>query len=364
MPKADATHFASEGPLRTQMAKAQALLKGMTLDQKLSQMLIVEYYGYDYQSTGLQQMVTQQYVGGYMYQFSNKNFYPPYDVAANLKAFSDQAQKDARIPLMIATDQEGGLVNRLDTFHGALPSAQVMAEQGNTQYSYQQAAQDAKWMRELGMNADLAPVVDVNTVPQDILQDRMFGSDPQTVDTYAGAFLDGLQQNNVIGCLKHFPGLGAITSDPHFSLPVVNRSKADLEKFDLAPYRMLIQQKQPAMIMPTDVLMPAIDPNLPAELSPKAINGVLRGELGYDGVVMTDELTMDGISAQWSLPQAAVLAVMAGDDLLEGPSTVDEVTSVIAALKQAIQDGRLSVARIDQSVTRILLMKMQYGIIH
>lgn len=363
-PKADAAHFTSEGPQRARMTKAQALLKSMTLDQKLGQLLIVEYIGQDYQADGLQQMVTQQYVGGYMYQGINNNFDPPDNIVANMKAFSDQAQKDARIPLMIATDQEGGQVNRLSTFHGPLPSAQVMAAQGNPQYSYQQAAQDAKWMRELGMNADLAPVVDVNTVPQDILQDRMFGTDPQTVETYAGAFLDGLQQNQVIGCLKHFPGLGAITSDPHNDLPVVNRSEADLEKIDLAPYKVLIQQKHPAMIMATDVLMPAIDPNMPAELSPKAINGVLRGELGYNGVVMTDGLTMGGISAQWSVSQAAVLAIMAGDDLVEGASTPGQVAEIITALKQAIQDGQLSVARIDQSVTRILLMKMQYGIIH
>jgi beta-N-acetylhexosaminidase len=239
-----------------------------------------------------------------------------------------------------------------------------MAAQGNAQYVYQQGAQDAKWMRELGLNADLAPVVDVQTVSPPVLDTRMFGSDPKTVDTYAGAFLDGLQQNKVIGCLKHFPGLGAITSDPHNGLPTVNRSKADLENIDLAPYRMLIQQKQPAMIMSTDVLMPAIDPNLPAELSPKAINGVLRGELGYNGVVMTDGLYMGGITAQWSLSQASVLSIIAGDDLVEGPFTVDQVASVVTGLKQAIQDGRLSVARIDQSVMRILLMKMQYGIIH
>jgi beta-N-acetylhexosaminidase len=138
---------------------------------------------------------------------------------------------------------------------------------------------------------------------------------------------------------------------------------ADLEKIDFAPYKLLIRQDHPAMIMSTDVLVPAIDPDLPAELSPKAIDGVLRGELGYDGVVVTDGLYMQGISDRWSLSEAAVLAVAAGNDIIEGPFTPAQVADVVTAFKQAIQQGRISTQRIDQSVQRILLMKVQYGII-
>jgi beta-N-acetylhexosaminidase len=191
----------------------------------------------------------------------------------------------------------------------------------------------------------------------------MFGSDPQTVAAYAGAYLNGLQQNNIVGCLKHFPGLGAITSDPHAGLPTVNRSLAGLENIDLAPYKLMIQKYHPAMIMSTDVLMPAIDPILPAELSQKTINDLLRKQLGYEGVVITDGLYMQGISASWSLSQAAVLSIIAGDDLVEGPYSADQVAAVVTALKQALQQGKLSLDRINQSVQRILLMKVQYGII-
>jgi beta-N-acetylhexosaminidase len=117
------------------------------------------------------------------------------------------------------------------------------------------------------------------------------------------------------------------------------------------------------MIMDTDVLMPAIDPSLPAELSPKAINGILRGYLGYDGVVITDGLYMSGISQRWTLSQATTLAIIAGNDLVEGPYTVSQVAQVISALKQALQDGQLTLARIDQSVERVMLMKAEYEII-
>jgi beta-N-acetylhexosaminidase len=350
-------------PSMAQLRTVQRIMEGMSLDQKLGQLLIVEYLGNSYQDSGLQYMIKQQFVGGFMYQESNHNFDAPYNTESSVNAFSQEAMTDAAVPLLIATDQEGGLVNRLYTFHGDLPSAQDMAARGDPHVAFVQGAQDAQWLADLGMNADLAPVVDVHTVTPPILETRMFGSDPQTVAAYAGAFLDGLQENGIAGCLKHFPGLGAITSDPHSGLPVVNRSMTELEKIDLAPYRLLISQEHPAMIMATDVLMPAIDPTLPAELSPKAIDGILRGELGYNGVVITDGLYMSGISDQWTLSQATVLAVEAGDDLIEGPFTPDQVSAVVSALKQALQQGQLSMERIDQSVQRILLMKMQYGII-
>lgn len=345
------------------LAKAQQIMAGMSLGEKLGQLILVEYLGNNYANSGLQEMVEQQYVGGFMFQQVNGNFAAPDNVTNNVYAFSQQATRDAKIPLMIATDQEGGLVNRLYVFHGYLPSAETMAASGNPNYVLGQGAQAAKWMEQLGINTDLAPVVDVHTVDPPILETRMFGSTPSTVETYAGSYLAGLQQNGVAGCLKHFPGLGAITSDPHAGLPTVNRSMAQLDAIDLAPYQLMIDKDQPAMIMTTDVLMPAIDPSLPAELSPKAIDGVLRGQLGYNGVVITDGLYMQGISDHWSLGQAAVLSILAGDDLIEGPYTPALVASVINALQQAIQQGKLTLSRIDQSVERILLLKIRYGMI-
>ena len=364
-PKVGESSMGTEALARAEIAKLQSIMAHMSLDQKLGQLILVEYLGNSYQGSegGLQYMVSQQSVGGFMYQYSNHNFDPPYDAVMKVDELSQQAMQDAKIPLMIATDQEGGQVNRLYTFHGYLPSASAMAATGSPNYAFTQGSQAAKWMLQLGINTDLAPVVDVHTVDPPILQDRMFGSTPQTVATYAGAFLNGLQTNGVVGCLKHFPGLGAISSDPHADLPTVNRSITDLNNIDLAPYRLMIQKNHPAMIMSTDVLMPAIDPNLPAELSPKAITDVLRNQLGYDGVVVTDGLYMGGISSRWSLAQASVLAIIAGNDMIEGPYTPDLVASVVTAFKQALQQGTLSMARVNQAVERILLLKIHFGII-
>ena len=350
-------------PLQAAKTRVLQLMAGMSLDQKLGQLIVVEYLGNSYQASGLEYMVTQQYIGGVLYQYVNHNFDAPDNTVAGLSAFSSQIQKDAKIPLLIGTDQEGGQVNRLQVFHGYRPSAAQMAATGKPQYAHDQGAQAAQWMTQLGINSDLAPVVDVHTVDPPILQDRMFGKTPQAVETYAGAYLDGLQQNEVAGCLKHFPGLGAVTSDPHAGLPTINRSLDDLKKIDLAPYQVMISKNHPAMIMDTDVVMSAIDPTLPAELSPKAVEGILRGYLGYDGVVITDGLYMHGISERWSLSQAAVLAIAAGNDLVEGPYTISQVASVLTALKQALKSGQITEARVDQAVARILLMKVEYGMI-
>lgn len=354
---------ATPDPLRATQARVLQLIAGMSLEQKLGQLIVVEYLENNYRASGLQHMVEQQYVGGLLYQASNGNFSAPYNTINALAALSRRVQQGAKIPLLIGTDQEGGQVNRLLTFHGPLPSAAQMAASGNPRYTFDQGVQAAKWLAQLGLNSNLAPVVDVHTVDPPMLQDRMFGRTPETVATYAGAYLDGLQQNKIVGCLKHFPGLGAATSDPHAGLPVVRRSLADLKRIDLAPYRLMIGKNHPAMIMATDVLMPAIDPVLPAELSPRAITGILRGTLGYEGVVITDELYMRGISERWSLSQAVVLAIEAGNDLVEGPFTPSQVAAVVDALKQALQAGRLTEARIDQSLARILALKARYGIL-
>ncbi|MGH2515029.1 MAG: glycoside hydrolase family 3 N-terminal domain-containing protein, partial [Ktedonobacterales bacterium] len=162
--------------------------------------------------------------------------------------------------------------------------------------------------------------------------------------------------------LKHWPGIGSVALDPHKTLPTIDRSLAQLESTDFAAFRGLLSQ-QPGMIMVTHVLVNAIDPTMPATLSPKMVNGVLRGELGYQGVVVTDSLYMQGIAVRYSLPEAAVLSVEAGDDLLEGAFDTNSMAAMLAALHDAINSGQISMARINQSVTRILTLKASYGIL-
>ncbi|WP_371859669.1 glycoside hydrolase family 3 protein [Tengunoibacter tsumagoiensis] len=373
--QSDATHsqtieantngILNEQALRVRTDHIRQLIQGMTLEQKLGQLIMVEYFGnqhgYTYQTTELPMMISQGAVGGILYQAANYNFTAPNNTVSGFKNFITQTQKDAKIPLLQAVDQEGGLVTKLSTFFGPAPSALEMAQSQNIASVQAQGKQSSGWLKQLGLNVNLAPVADVGP-PSNLLQTRMFGSDPQTVTTYAGAFLTGLQQNGTIGCVKHFSGLGSLPQgqDPHAVLPVVNRSLADVQRIDLAPYKQLIATNHPAMIMTTNVITKAIDPILPAEFSPKAIN-ILRKDFGYNGVIITDGLYM--VKNYWSLSQAAVMAISAGNDIIEGPYTTSQVTTVIAALKAAITQGTISQANIDQSLQRILLMKTQYGIL-
>lgn len=335
----------------------EKMLKGMTLDEKLGQMFLIEttYKSYNWD---VNNMVVGMHAGAMIVYAQNiTSWQQLHDYLASIQAH-------ATIPMMVSMDEEGGVVDRLGYLgvDAPLPAAQDLTATGNPQNAYNAGVRAAREMTALGINTNLAPVVDVRTTPAAIEWNRLFGNDPATVDRYAGAFLRGLQDNGVIGCLKHWPGIGSVTQDPHLTLPTINRTMNQLKSTEFAAFKGLLAA-DPGMIMVTHVIVPAIDPNLPATLSPAVVQGTLRDKLGYQGVVMTDSLYMKGISLHYTLPQAAVLAVEAGDDLLEGAYDTYSMRGMIQAIKNAISAGQITMARIDQSVRRILTLKMQFGLI-
>jgi beta-N-acetylhexosaminidase len=273
-------------------------------------------------------------------------------------------QKKAWMPLLISTDEEGGFVERVMNIYGDRPGALQTYQTGKVENAAKLGHSIAHDLQALGINTDLAPDVDVPLVMGPDQYMRTWGYTAQSVIKWGGTYLRAVQGYGEIGCLKHFPGLGAATTDAHEQLPVVKRSRAELYSTELAPYKYFVQSQNkldnPGMIMTTDVLMPAIDPNLPAELSPTLVNGILRHEFGYDGVVITDALYMLGIAKKWSLPQAVVLSIEAGNDMILGVRDSYDLSSSVAALKQAIANGGLSMERIDESVARIIALKIQY----
>jgi beta-N-acetylhexosaminidase len=332
-------------------------MANMSLDQKLGQMVQIETY-YQSMTPDVDYMVRVLHAGSMIIYGKNMSK-PP-----QLKAYIAAVQADTDLPLFITMDEEGGDVDRLgyQKFDPPLPSAQWLGATGNPQIAYQAGTTAAKELKALGINTDLAPVVDVQEVPNPIEGPRLFGSDPKTVDTYASEFLQGLNDNGVIGCLKHWPGIGSLTQDPHLVLPTMKQSLSELDSTEFAAFQGMLPQlnKKPGMIMVTHVLVPAIDPTLPSSLSP-AVIGVLRNQLGYDGVIITDNLYMESISQKYNLGQAAVLAVEAGDDILANAWDSQSMEWVISALKSAMQNGAISQARIDQSVRRILTLKALNG---
>jgi beta-N-acetylhexosaminidase len=334
----------------------------MSLDEKLGQMIMTESEQNTY-SDDLDYMITQLHVGGMIMYESHLQ------TASQARATTSQAQQHAKIPLLTSVDEEGGLyVNRLEHIYGARPGPWEIYQSGSLEFDRQQGMKMAQDLLSLGLNTDLAPDADVMLIPGYDTADRTFGTTADSVIHYAGPYIEAMQSHGLIACMKHYPGgLGNTPYDAHDILPTDNRSRNQIYAAELAPYKAFVNSPnpllRPGMIMSTDVLMPAIDPVMPAELSHKFMTDILRTEFGYDGVAVTDALYMGGISARWSEPEAAVLAIQAGNDMILSPMGSARTAAVIEALRQALHDGRLSMARVNEAVARIIALKMQYHLV-
>lgn len=339
---------------------ASLYVSHMTLDEELGQLFMVQSYDKFY-SPSLEYMITQLHAGGVvMYAFQMQTF-------NQTKRDIAEMQKHAAIPLLIGSDEEGGFVERVQNIFGHHPGALEIYQTGNVNLAAQAGHRIAHDLQLLGINADLAPDVDVQLVDGPDQYLRTWGYTPQSVIKFGGAYLRAVQGDGEIACLKHFPGLGAASSDAHYALPVIKRTVDQIYSVELVPFKHFIQSQNklenPGMIMSTDLLMPAIDPVYPAELSHTFMTDILRKQLGYDGVVLTDALWMTGIAQHWSLEKAGVMALNAGNDMLLGAIGPYQMMSMINALKAALQNGRLSKARVDEAATRIIALKLQYHLI-
>jgi beta-N-acetylhexosaminidase len=337
----------------------KAIVQHMNLEQKLGQMAIVEFQGSTFDAN-LQQMVLKNYIGGVLIENKNGNA----QTRAQLIALNHAMQGRAHIPLFITTDYEGGLVNELRLITGEHTSESAIGATGNPQVAYDAGHSAAVDLKALGLNVNFMPIVDVLTNPNNPgLPDRTFGSTANLVTNMGRAYLKGLSAGSVVGCLKHFPGLGSANLDPHLSLPTMDRSLATLNSIDLVPYRTMINEGIVPMVMVTHIFNPQLDPQLPTSLSPNVITKLLRDQLNFKGVIICDTLWMGGISNTYSLSQAAVLTVKAGTDLILGPRGPIETNTMLVGLRQAVNSGRITMSEIDASVTRILQLKMQYNIV-
>ncbi|HEY1350322.1 MAG TPA: glycoside hydrolase family 3 N-terminal domain-containing protein [Ktedonobacteraceae bacterium] len=331
------------------------LLAHMTLAQKLGQMLMIRFNSLNY-SPLLDAMVTHYHVGAVIEYQGN------IESQAQLSSLNAQIQHNGDLPMIISIDQEGGTVDRLRNLDGPQPSASTLGATNDPQMAYQQGLKDAQNLAAYGFNLNLAPVVDVNNIYNAQLYARTFSTKPAMVTALAGAYLSGLQHSGkVLGSIKHFPGLGDTSTDPHYGLPYLARSLESLNAVDWAPYKSLIARGNIYAVMVTHEIVRALDPQTPSSLSPRVIS-ILRHQLGFQGVIITDGLTMRGITNSYTLGQAAVLAVQAGDDLLMDPGSPNEVAQMIGSLTQALQTGALSQQRIDDAVRRILLLKYEMGL--
>ncbi|XXJ19000.1 glycoside hydrolase family 3 protein [Desulfovibrio caledoniensis] len=278
---------------------------------------------------------------------------------ADLKANAD-------IPLFMGVDQEGGKVQRLKKTYGfkETRSAAELCAAGDSEVLDAGLAVGAM-LRDTGFNLNFAPVVDVNVDPDSPAIGRLgrsFSSDPQEVARCAGIFIKGLHRNRVLSCLKHFPGHGSAGTDSHRGLTDVTGTWSEAE---LIPYRELIKGGKVDMIMTAHIFNVHLDPDYPATLSKKVITGLLRGELGYQGVVITDDMDMGAIADEYGRREAVRRAIEAGADILLFGNNLayDEhiVEKVHAVIRSLVDDGTIPEARIQQSYDRIMRLKAQLG---
>jgi beta-N-acetylhexosaminidase len=269
-----------------------------------------------------------------------------------------------RLPLFVSVDQEGGPVRRLKEPHFTfIPSATQIGE-CNTEdilekdnISSMYASQIADDLLSVGINFNLAPVLDVNTNPNNpVIGTRSYGNTPEIVSRNAIAAIQTYNKRGILSCGKHFPGHGDTSVDSHVSLPIVPHKKERLEQIELVPFRNAIDANIPA-IMTGHLFVTELDGKLPASISYKVTTELLRQELEFKGLIVTDCLEMRGICSERSVAEAALLAVQAGADIILVSHTWKEQIGVFNGLVQAVESGKISESRIDESVERILKVK-------
>ncbi|MBM4112153.1 MAG: beta-N-acetylhexosaminidase [Phycisphaerae bacterium] len=265
-------------------------------------------------------------------------------------------------PLIVAVDHEGGRVQR---FRGAgftdLPAARALGAGGDASAVRRVAETAARELRAVGVNLDFAPVLDVDSNPANpVIGERSCSRDPGVVARLGAEFVRALQEAGVAACGKHFPGHGDTHLDSHLDLPRLPHDRARLESIELPPFRAAIDAGV-ASIMTAHVVFDAIDPGVPATLSAAAIDGLLRRELGFDGMVVSDDLDMKAIADRFEVGAAAVRSVAAGCDLLLCCRSAENRDRAIAALAEAIESGALPRSRVARSLERIRAVADRFG---
>src|SRR5271154_3978615 len=343
----------------------ESTLQRMSVDEKIGQLLFTTYHGSltPTDSAAYAQMmhdVEDLHVGG----FINITHGSPLGIVKSqaypTAVLTNQLQAKSKLPLLIGADFERGTAMRLDE-GTSFPTAMALAAAGNPKDAYTMGKITALEARATGIHWIYAPDSDVNNNPNNpIINTRSFGENPQKVAEYVTAFVRGVQENGGLATAKHFPGHGDTAADSHIDLPVIRADRDRLEKLELVPFRAAISAGA-GSVMTGHLSVPALepDPNTPATLSQNILTGVLRNELHFEGLVVTDAMDMGGITTRFAPGEAAVRAVLAGADALLMPPVPD---AAFEALQQAVKSGRISRERLDASVRRILLAKARLGL--
>ena len=327
--------------------------QSLSQDEKLGQLFIVALYtnkGEDHINS-VRNIIINDKIGGLILM---------QDDAAREINLVNEFQKKSKIPLMIGMDAEWGLFQRIATAH-KFPWAMTLGAIQDKSLITEMAAKIAEDCKRMGINWDFAPVVDVNTNPNNpIIGNRSFGSEVPNVVSSALAYSNGLQDNNILAAIKHFPGHGDTDKDSHLDLPVVSHSLKRLNEIEIAPFKSLMD-KGIGGVMVAHLYVPALEKTkgIPASISKNIITGILKEQLGYKGLIITDALNMGAVANKFKAGELDAMAFEAGNDIM---LFSQDVTTGKKLIQQAIDKGEISQERVEESVKKILLTKYYLGL--
>ena len=340
--------------------KAAAIVQKMSDAEKVGQLLMIGIQGTELDADS-RFMLSEYHVGGIILFDRNMKS------QEQVRALNDSLQKnasDAGLPLFLAIDEEGGAVARMKEAFPPPPAAAEIGRTGDPQAAYRYAVDTAHGLKAMGFNLNFAPVADLGAA-----DGRSYADDAATAAKFVAAALEGHADAGLLATLKHFPGLGRGESDTHEDTVTVHADRATLEASDLVPFREMIGKRNAAknakgasgwFVMATHTMYPALDAKNPASLSPAILQGLLREELSYDGVIVTDDLEMGAISRHYGFDRAGVEAILAGADLVLVCHDYAHETAVYNGLLKAVKSGEISKDRLDASVRRIVKAKIEY----
>lgn len=331
--------------------QAEELMSTMTLEEKVGQMFIARY-----PNNNVINQIEEENPGGYILfqkDFENKT-------KESMLEELTECQNASKIPLLLGVDEEGGTVVRVSSITAfrttKFKSPQKLYQEGGYEAIIEDSKEKSELLLNIGININFAPVADVSTSSSNFIYDRSFGKDASETSTYVSTVVETMNTSNIISCLKHFPGYGN-NGDTHTNIVVDERDYETFETSDFLPFIAGIQSNAPTIMVSHNVVT-SMDDDYPASLS-KNVHDILREELGFSGVIITDDLDMEAVSDYVKDGSAAVLAVQAGNDMIISSNFVKEKQEVIVA----VNDGTIFTEIIDIAVRRILAMKYAYAII-
>ena len=340
------------------LSKVEETIDQMTLEEKVGQLLVIGVEGTSF-SSEMDNLIRNYHVGGVI--IMGRNVATTNEMLQLINGIK-KANEHNKIPLFLSVDEEGGRVSRLPVGIPKLPTSAQIGKLNDESVSYRAGTYLAGVLNEFGYNMNFAPVLDVNSNPRNpVIGNRSFGSDPYQVAKLGISTMHGMMDNGIIPVVKHFPGHGDTVVDSHKALPKVETTLEALRNVELVPFQKAIEEGADA-VMVAHILFPALDPDYPSSMSKAIITGLLRNEMKFEGVIITDDLTMGAIANDYTIPEAAVQSFIAGSDLLLVVRDYEVQLNTFNAFIKAIETGEITEERLNESIKRILTLKEKYSV--